>query len=216
MKEHELVEQRWPVILAILSLVFLLVSLPHRLRILPPWVPYTIALVPIVPMIVLSTRAPRTVWLRIERVVLSVFFLMYGAAILIQLTVLMDSMLHHPRDVSGLQLLASSLALWGTSIVMFSLIYWRIDRGGPEARVNKREVPPDWCFPIEESPAMPPNWSPTYIDYLFFAFTTATSFAPTEAMPLTHRAKLLMMLQGLISLVTILAVAARAINILGS
>jgi len=215
MKEHELVEQRWPVILAILSVLFLLVSLPHRLRILPQWVPYTVALLTIVTMVALM-RAQTTVWLRIERVVLTGFFLMYGAAILIQLTVLMDSMLHHPSDVSGLQLLASSLAVWGTSIVMFSLVYWRIDRGGPEARVNNRKVRPDWSFPIEESLAMPPNWSPTYIDYLFFAFTTATSFSPTEAMPLTHRAKLLMMLQGLISLVTILAVAARAINILSS
>jgi hypothetical protein len=51
---------------------------------------------------------------------------------------------------------------------------------------------------------------------LFLAFTTATAFSPTEAMPISYRAKLLMMLEGLISLVTILAVAARAINILGT
>jgi hypothetical protein len=215
MKEYELVEQRWPAILVILFMLLLLEALPDSLRFFPRWVPYTIALSPIVAMVALM-RAQSTVWLRIERVVVAVFFLMYGATLLIQLTVLMNAMLRHPSDVSGVQLLASSLAVWSSSIVMFSLIYWRIDRGGPEARVNKRKVPPDWRFPIEGSSAMPPNWSPTYIDYLFLAFTTATSFSPTEAMPFTHRAKLLMMLQGLISLVTILAVAARAINILGS
>jgi len=216
MKEQKLVEQRWPVIVAVLLMFFLLATLPDRLRVLPRWVPYVITLFTIVPMAVLSTGHQKKVWLRIERGVLAIFFLLYGAAIIVQLTVLIREMLRRTGEISGVQLLDSSIAVWSTNIVMFSLIYWRIDRGGPEERVNRGKVAPDWFFPIEGPPAIQPDWTPKFVDYLFVAFTTATSFSPTEAMPLTRRAKLLMMAQGLISLVTILAVAARAINILGS
>jgi len=72
-------------------------------------------------------------------------------------------------------------------------------------------------FPQQSAPEyVPPDWHPTFVDYLFLAFDTATAFSPTDALPLTSRANVLMMLQSTISLVTVIAVAAVAINILGS
>ena len=97
------------------------------------------------------------------------------------------------------------------------MTYWRLDRGGPEPRANGRSTKPDWLFPQEGLPEyVPADWHPTFIDYLFLEFDTATAFSPTDDLPLTSRAKLLMMLESTISLVTIIAVVARAINILGS
>jgi hypothetical protein len=96
-------------------------------------------------------------------------------------------------------------------------MYWRLDRGGPEARANQVNAKPDWLFPQQTVPEyVPPDWHATFIDYLFLAFDTGTAFSPTDTLPMTSRAKVLMMLQSMISLVTIIAVAARAINILGS
>jgi hypothetical protein len=102
-------------------------------------------------------------------------------------------------------------------VLTFSLLYWQIDRGGPEARANKASPRPDWLFPQEGTPRdVPPGWRPTFVDYLFLGYSTATAFSTTDVMPLTSRAKLLMMLESTISLATIVTVMSRAINILGN
>jgi uncharacterized membrane protein len=101
--------------------------------------------------------------------------------------------------------------------LLFSLLYWRMDRGGPEARANDAGTRPDWLFPQSGAPDdAPPGWRPTFVDYLFLAYSTATAFSPTDALPLTSRAKMLMMLESSISLSTLVVVASRAINILGA
>jgi uncharacterized membrane protein len=98
------------------------------------------------------------------------------------------------------------------------LLYWQIDRGGPEGRIDGAHDWPDWLFPQVGAPAgdVPGDWRPTFVDYLYLSYSTATAFSTTEVAPLTARAKLLMMLQSMISLTTIVLVASRAINILGS
>ena len=53
------------------------------------------------------------------------------------------------------------------------------------------------------------GWKPGFVDYLFLAFTTATAFSPADALPLTARAKMLMMLEATISLATVALVASR-------
>ena len=59
-----------------------------------------------------------------------------------------------------------------------------------------------------------PGWTPHLIDYIYVSFTNSIAFSPTDAMPLTRRAKLLMLLESAASIVTLLLVAARAVNIL--
>lgn len=97
------------------------------------------------------------------------------------------------------------------------IAYWRTDRGGPEARANRASSRADWLFPQQTAPGDAPlDWRPTFIDYLFLSYCTATAFSPAEAQPLTAWAILLLMLESIISLITIVAIASRAINILGS
>jgi hypothetical protein len=208
-------EPRWPPALAILGVICLLQSLHPRLRLLPAWFPYVLAIAMLVPMagvVLTSARAP---WLRFERAMTFLFFVVIQAGTLLTLTRLIEEMLFDSKELSGLELLASSVWVWVLNVLAFSLLYWQLDRGGPHARANSSNPRPDWLFPQAGVPeAVGPDWHPTYVDYLFLGYSTATAFSATDASPLTSRAKILMMLQSLISLVTILIVASRAINIL--
>ena len=211
------IESRWQVVLVILAIFSLLTLLPSRIRVFPNWVPFLLTIVLIVPMLALQLTTAKARWLRVERIVILFFFAIAGFALLTSLGYLLYEMVRRSFEVTGVQLLASSVAAWATNVLLFSLVYWRLDRGGPEARANHINTKPDWLFPQQSVPEyVPPDWHPTFVDYLFLAFDTATAFSPTDALPLTSRAKVLMMLQSIISLVTIIAVAARAINILGS
>ena len=211
------IEPRWPVVLTVLAVVFLLAVLPGRIRLLPIWLFYVIAIEVIAPMAAVTLTAAKARWLRVERVMTLFFFVVAGAATIVGLAYLIHAMVRRSVEINGLQLLTSSIAVWVTNVLMFSLLYWQIDRSGPEARLNNASTQPDWLFPQVGTPEdVPPDWRPVFVDYLFLGFTTATAFSPTDALPLTSRAKMLMMFESTISLVTIVVVASRAINILGS
>lgn len=211
------IESRWQVVLAILAIFFLLTLLPSRVRVFPNWVPFLLTIALIVPMLALQLITPKARWCRVERIVILFFLATVGFGLVESLGYLLYAMVRRSSEVPGIQLLTSSVAAWATNVLLFSLVYWRLDRGGPEARANHVNTRPDWLFPQQGVPEyVPPDWHATFVDYLFLAFDTATAFSPTDALPLTSRAKMLMMLQSTISLVTIIAVAARAINILGS
>jgi hypothetical protein len=211
------IEPRWPVALAILALIFLLALLPGRVRLFPIWVPYLVGIAALAPMAAVALTAAREGWLRVERTVTLLFFLFGETGTLTTLAYLIGEMVARSANISGLQLLTSSIAVWVTNVLMFSLLYWQLDRGGPEARANDAGRKPDWLFPQTGVPEDAPfDWRPTFVDYLFLGFSTATAFSPTDAVPLTSRAKMLMMLESTISLVTIVVVASRAINILGN
>ena len=210
------IESRWPVVLTIIAVNLVLMLLPNRIRVVPSWCPPLLGIALILPMVALSFATAKEPWLRIESIVTVIFLLMAGCAVIDELIYLLFSMLRHPSQVNGLQLLASSIGVWASNVLIFSMTYWRTDRGGPEARANRASAKPDWLFPTEGAPqeAMPLNWRPTFIDYLFLSYCTATAFSPAEAQPLTPRGKLLLMLESIVSLVTVIAIAARAINIL--
>ena len=104
-----------------------------------------------------------------------------------------------------------------TNIVLFALWFWALDRGGPSLKGLAPEPNSDFLFAQQQTTfarTQFPNWSPGFIDYLFLAFTTATAFSPTDTLPLTVRAKLLMMAESAISLATIALVASRAVGLL--
>lgn len=118
-------------------------------------------------------------------------------------------------------LLRSAAALWVTNILVFAGWYWRLDGGGPQAR-DLQGVHRDGAFlfpqmtlPREVSVRMgEDHWSPNFVDYLFLAFNTSTAFSPTDSPVLSRWAKVLMMVQALISFATVALLAARAVNIL--
>jgi hypothetical protein len=117
-------------------------------------------------------------------------------------------------ETSGAQLLLKAGTVWATNVVAFGLWYWAFDRGGPVRRVEPDPPEPDFQFPQMENPELVrPGWQPELVDYIYVAFTNAIAFSPTDAMPLSRRAKLMMVSESAISSLTILLVAARAVNI---
>lgn len=112
-------------------------------------------------------------------------------------------------------LLTSGAVIWLTNVIVFSLWYWELDRGGPAARAHGTHECPDFMFPQMTSPDLAPrDWEPIYPDYAYLAFTNATAFSPTDVMPMTRWAKSAMTLQAMVSIVVVALVVARAVNIL--
>lgn len=116
---------------------------------------------------------------------------------------------------SGRRLLLEAATVWATNVVAFGLAFWELDQGGPRTRSQPDPPPADFQFPQLENPSLAePGWHPRLFDYIYVSFTNATAFSPTDAMPLTRRAKALMLAESALSIVTLLLVAVRAVNIL--
>lgn len=112
-------------------------------------------------------------------------------------------------------LLSRGASIYLTNILVFALWYWEWDRGGPVARARGQHPYPDFLFPQMTQPDLaPPNWTPMFVDYLYVSFTNAAAFSPTDTMPLSRWAKMLMLLQSAMALLTVAFVIARAVNIL--
>ena len=117
------------------------------------------------------------------------------------------------------ELLLSAAALWVTNVFVFALWYWRLDAGGPHGRDKRRSHDEGaFLFPQmalhPDAPMSKIGWKPNFLDYLFLSFNTSTAFSPTDVPVLTRWAKVLMMIQSLISLTVLVLLAARAVNIL--
>jgi uncharacterized membrane protein len=119
------------------------------------------------------------------------------------------------EERNGGELLFKGITVWTTNVITFGLWYWALDRGGPVRRRESEPPPPDFQFPQMENPQLAaPGWHPRIFDYAYVSFTNALAFSPTDAMPLTHRAKSLMLVESTASAMTVLVIAARAVNIL--
>jgi len=143
--------------------------------------------------------------------------------------VLLVAVLVGDQDTAGTSLLLAALQVWATNVIAFGLIYWELDRGGPVARTQKaREELPlaDFRFTQDETQdtvvevsagsSVKADWISTFVDYLYLSTTNSSAFSPTDTMPLTSRAKILMGVQATAALVTSLLVIARAVGALGA
>ena len=111
-------------------------------------------------------------------------------------------------------LLVSGALIWLGNCLVFSLLYWHFDTGGPLARYRGNHAYRDFAFTQHMSPELAPEgWRPQYVDYLILGLTTSTAFSPTDVMPIAIWAKLTMALQSLISLAVVGLVIARAVNV---
>ncbi len=118
-------------------------------------------------------------------------------------------------DNSVAILLGSGGAIYITNVIAFGIWYWLLDRGGPLARQSGERAYPDFLFPQMSDPDhAAPDWRPTFVDYLYVAFTNAVAFSPTDTMPLARWAKLMMTVQSLVATSTIALVFARAVSLL--
>ncbi len=214
-------------VLVIVALQFLLVN---DLTVLPRWMMPTLELALLLPLSAATawtlgverkhggSEIESDSWIRLVKrrsMIHAAFFVLTGlvtVANLLALGGLVHAILHGHAS-SGTSLLVDALNIWATNVIIFSLWYWNLDKKPPGA---PSEGCPDFVFTQQTLPISFTRRirAPGYVDYLFLAFTNATAFSPADTFPLTARAKILMMLQALISLVTIALVAARAVGIL--
>jgi uncharacterized membrane protein len=207
-------EPRWPALLAILAAMALQLILPDSLirglgnRGLVPG--FEGALI-----VVLLISNPGRISKEEKRLrVIGVSLIaLTTVANVISLGELLHALLYGSK-AGGRPLVYASVPIWLTNVIVFGLWYWELDRGGPAARPSPSHRRPDFLFPQMSTPGSSPGWAPSLLDYFYTSFTNATAFSPTDTMPLTAWAKLLMMLQSLASLVTVAVVVSRAVNIL--
>lgn len=129
--------------------------------------------------------------------------------------VLINGLINGTEGDNASLLLSRGASVYVTNILVFALWYWEWDRGGPVARAHGERPYPDFLFPqMTQADLAPPGWTPTFLDYLYVSFTNATAFSPTDTMPLSRWAKMLMLLQSAVALLTVAFVVARAVNIL--
>ena len=210
-------ESRWPSAFSIVAVVAILAVLPGHVHALPVWVSYLIALAVLVPMAGVALTKGNIVWLGIERTMIILLAAAYVANTIAELADMIGVITIHPSGENAFSLLSSGVAIWVANVLTFSLLYWQIDQGGPYARASKSGAKPDWVFPQPAKPEdLPPDWRPLFLDYLYLGYNTATAFSPTDALPLTRRAKMLMMIESTISLLTSVIVLSHAINIIPS
>jgi hypothetical protein len=215
MKTPARTEPRWPAALALLAVCGLRLALPESLSFGPDWL-----LLAVVGALLIPTAwARRRGMDRLTQILGYVLTSIVTLDLIVSLGLLLAALPLHkelPKD-----LLRSASALWITNILVFASWYWRLDAGGPRAR-ELRGVHTDGAFLF---PQMTLNseakremgeqsWSPGFVDYLFLAFNTSTAFSPTDSPVLSRWAKILMMIQSLISFATVVLLAARAVNIL--
>jgi hypothetical protein len=219
---EEEVESSWeaaPAVILVIASQLLLAFVTRTQRWTLWELPWWVWLIPIGPEVVLlvplAWHRPRR---RLEQlgqrrtVALALLGLISLANTLLLLAVIAS--LVRGNEKSGSQLLLKAITVWGTNVITFGLWYWELDRGGPVRRLQPGAPPSDFQFPQMENPELAePGWRPHLVDYLYISFTNSIAFSPTDAMPLTRRAKLLMLSESAISSVTVLLVAARAVNI---
>lgn len=206
-------EPRWPASLAIAVAIGLYVVLPPRLELGPVWLIPALEGVLLVPLTILNPYRRPEEAPRLRAAAIAVIALV-NLANIVSVGFLVSALLNG-NPVGGRELVYSAVAVWMTNAIVFGLWFWELDRGGPGVRGTRHERHPDFQFPQMATPAAAPRgWRPKFVDYLYVGFTNATAFSPTDAMPLSPAAKSLMTAEAMVSLITVVVVAARAVNIL--
>jgi len=207
-------EARWPMVAAVVAALVLTVLRPTELQLAPRWVLPTIESVLVV---VLIARDPgridrRSAVLRgLSICVVGILVVDALAATGLLVAVLIQG--GQATNSAG-ELLRAGTIVWLSNVIAFALLYWELDAGGAAARAYRMPRALDLAFPQQLNPKVAPSgWRPIFIDYLYLGLTSSTAFSPTDVMPLVPWAKIAMGTQGLISLVILGLVIARAVNV---
>ncbi|MGZ8532191.1 MAG: hypothetical protein ACXW6K_24625 [Candidatus Binatia bacterium] len=208
-------EPRWPAFVAVLAAGGLYAALPEALTMGPRWLFPSVVLALLIPNIVShhtgSHRLNTLIGFTVDAVLTAGLIMALGLLITALPT----------KKVTPIALLLAAASLWVTNILVFALWYWRLDAGGPHQR-DKRAAHSEGAFLFPQMTMSEAalrqtgqrRWAPNFVDYLFLAFNTNTAFSPTDVPVLARWAKVLMMVQSLLSLLIIALLAARAVNIL--
>ncbi len=205
-------EPRWPAMVALLAVGVLRLALPEPLSAGPSWLLIVVVAILILPTVWTDRRD----FYQPHRILGYILTSVVTVDMIWSLCLLVYELPAHA--IAPQALLRASAALWISNILVFASWYWRLDAGGPHAReLRGAHTDGAFLFPqMTETAAgqQRQGWTPGFVDYLFLAFNTSTAFSPTDCPVLTRWAKVLMMVQSLISLATVALLAARAVNIL--
>ena len=208
-------ESRWPPAAALVAFMALNIGLrvwlPNEGAVRVVW------LVPAIEAVLLTVLiagpgsfAKHARWLR--RVAVTLVCVLVAAALWATTLLIYDLIKGLGVTESPEELLASGAVVWLGNNLSFALLYWLMDSGGPMARL-RNPAPVDFAFTQQMSPELaPPGWRPVFLDYLHLGFTNATAFSPTDVMPLTLRAKYVMLVQSTVALALVGLIVARAVN----
>ncbi|HEY0451255.1 hypothetical protein [Actinophytocola sp.] len=208
-------EHRWPAALAVVVVVVLQLMLPDSMV---PQARYVLPVLEIVLLAALMVANP----FRVDRESTVLRGVSLALTVVVGLSngwsaVLLVLQLVGGRSVGAAELLEVGAAIWGTNVLAFAMVYWELDRGGPAARAAASRTYPDFLFAQMQTPELAhPDWEPYFADYLYLSFTNTTAFSPTDVLPLSRWAKMIMMIQAAIALAVVVLVVARAVNVLGS
>ena len=216
-------EHRLPPAIAVAVAGVIYALLPGSLLFVPRYVIPGLEVLLLISLILTNPRrmTRETKWSRLASIVLACVIIVTNfVALGLLVRALTES------DTPGGALLVAAMQVWLTNIIGFALLYWEIDRGGavPDAGAALSAAPADFRFSQDENHdavrevsirRVTSDWVPTFVDYLYVSTTNSTAFSPTDTMPLTSRAKLLMAAQSIAALITSLLVIARAVGSLG-
>ena len=206
-------EHRWPMAAAVLAAIVLQVIEPRHGRLTGWWI---FPILEAVMLVIVIARDPGRIdrRTRAARRATIILIALVTAGNVASAVVLLVDIVAEVATVGPATLLGRGAAVWLTNVLVFSLWYWELDRGGPAERAARTDVRPTFAFPENATPELvEEGWSPRYPDYLYLSFTNATAFSPTDTLPLKTWAKMTMLVQSLVSLVIGILVIARAINV---
>ena len=208
-------EPRGQAVLAFLAICAIYLALPRDLVVGPIWLLPTLIVVLLVPTVV-SHRVGKQSLNR------TLGFVINGITTLalIGSVILLVRALPGHRE-SPVRLLRSGGLLWLTNVIVFALWYWRLDGGGPTLRQQEKKFGsksflfPQMQIPHDERGQFAcARWRPRFVDYLFVAFTQSSTFGPTDSPLLARWAKVLAMVQILISLTIVVLLISQAVGVL--
>lgn len=213
--KHRDYDPAWHVQVGVLIAIILQIILPNKFSFGSH---YVVPVAELILIIGLSLTTPKEQIFRSIKHRLNVIVLILLAAVAntYALVVVATKLLESSQaGADGHQLILAALNIYLTNIIIFGLLYWEMDGGGPGKRAQIAKHEHEFLFPQNQNEAYKhPEWRPTFIDYLYVSSTNAMAFSPTDTMPMSRRAKMVMLFQAALSLVTVALVAARAVNIL--
>lgn len=213
--KNRAIEPVWHVQLAVLIAVTLQIVLSNELTLGPKLAVTGFETLLLVLLTVLKPTIKSGV-MKLRRTVAVLLIACVSIANITSLALVLNDLFHHANNVTGKNLILSALAIYLTNIIIFGLWYWELDSNGIQGQ-STDVAPIDFLFPqmrMSKDNPIRTGWQPTFFDYLYISITNAVAFSPNDTVPLTHRAKVLMALQSVISLVTIALVVTRAVTIL--
>jgi len=209
-------ESSWPPAIALfvymLFNIVVRVWLPSESPIRVPWLIPTVEAGLLALLLVVRPANISVSRARLHRISVTLVLVLVAAALWSTTLLVYDLIKGRGVSNSPAELLATGALVWVGNNVGFAMLYWLTDGGGPLAR-SRHPAPVDFAFTQHMSPELaPPGWRPVFLDYLHLGFTNATAFSPTDVMPLTHRAKYMMVVQSTVALALFGLVLARAVN----